>query len=178
MTICYLFPQVECLSRWPGQAENSDFSKRNAACCCWLEVCSQLALSGSIESVAIFHLTCRDYITSVHGNLAVIHQDVIRDLCAVMSLITTPAFRQSTLGIAARSGLCSLLSIQSCLQLGGLRPCLLGAVILLLSGKEILVNPSLRDLIILALQAFKPETHAHSPAHSSLKCYSREYCPG
>ena len=57
MTICYLFPQVECLSRWPGQAENSDFSKRNAACCCWLEVCSQLALSGSIESVAIFFFT-------------------------------------------------------------------------------------------------------------------------
>ena len=153
---------TKCLSRWPGQAENSDFSKRNAACCCWLEVCSQLALSGSIESVAIFHLTCRDYITSVHGNLAVIHQDVIRDLCAVISLITTPAFRQSTLGNAVRSVPCSLLSIQSCLQLGGLPGPELGAVIiLLLSGKEILVNPSLLGFMVLSLQALKPHARTH-----------------
>ena len=63
-----------------------------------------------------------------------------------------------------------LLSIKSCLQLGGLPGPELGAdIFLLLSGKEILVNPSLRDFIIVALQAFNPRhTHIHSLIHLSI----------
>ena len=41
--------------------------------------------------------------------------------------------------------------LESCRQLGGLLGPALGAVFLLLSGKEILVNPDLQGLIILAL---------------------------
>ena len=63
--------------------------------------------------------------------------------------------------------------LESCRQLGGLPGPVLGAdILLLLSGKEILVNPDLQGLIILALQAFKPETHAYPLAQSSLNCCS------
>ena len=59
--------------------------------------------------------------------------------------------------------------LESCRQLGGLPGPVLGAdILLLLSGKEILVNPDLQGLIILALQALKPETHAYPLAQSSL----------
>ena len=55
-----------------------------------------------------------------------------------------------------------LLSIKSCLQLGGLPGPVLGAVILLLlSGKEILVNPSLLGFMVLSLQALKPHARTH-----------------
>ena len=60
--------------------------------------------------------------------------------------------------------------LESCCQLGGLLGPLLGAdIFLLLSGKEILVNPDLQGLIILALQAFNPRhTHIHSLIHLSI----------
>ena len=75
MTICYLSPQVECLPRWPGQAENSVFlqTQRGLSLRGVQTVLSMLTISRHIPPHP-----CGDPLSD-YGLPAGIPQDVPRD---------------------------------------------------------------------------------------------------
>ena len=77
MTICYLFPRVECLLPWLSFAGREFSAARLNACC---ERCVDCALFTSASRHLPLCLICRDQTTSDHGFLDGIPQDVLHQV--------------------------------------------------------------------------------------------------
>ena len=121
MTICYLLPRVECLPRWLC------FASRKSS------VFSPNAARPIAAGPEVSRLSvCADISVAIFFLTR-----VVINAARVRWVLLPTLFAKH---------------LDSCRQLGGLLGPVLGAdILLLLSGKEILVNPDLQGLIILAL---------------------------